>query len=147
MTPTTTTARTVRLLDALTPGDCDWCDHPIEPGQPIAILDGDTYVHATHRRYAACGHPRTPDNTVPNSRGGHRCRTCRDAANRRYRQAHPTPLARCNSCNDGACEPTTCGCDDPRPDGLGECARCRRLVLACSWHEGRPTEIDLGGAA
>lgn len=36
------------------------------------------------------------------------------------------------------CEPTTCTCADPRPDPIGECGRCRRLVLSHSWHHGRP---------
>lgn len=36
------------------------------------------------------------------------------------------------------CEPTTCTCDTPRPDGLGECQDCHRLALSHSWHNGRP---------
>lgn len=39
----------------------------------------------------------------------------------------------------GACEPTTCTCaDGGKPDGLGECGNCHRLVLSHSWHLGRP---------
>lgn len=37
-------------------------------------------------------------------------------------------------------EPLTC--TRPRPDGLGECRSCRRLVLAHSWHGGRPGPLD-----
>lgn len=37
-----------------------------------------------------------------------------------------------------SCEPTLCVCRAPKPNGLGECAGCKRLVLALSWHEGRP---------
>lgn len=43
------------------------------------------------------------------------------------------------------CEPTTCTCATPRPDGIGECAGCHRLVLSHSWHEGRPARRE--GAA
>ncbi len=38
-----------------------------------------------------------------------------------------------------ACEPTTCTCDEPTPNGLGECQSCFRLVLSHSWHAGIPS--------
>lgn len=44
------------------------------------------------------------------------------------------------------CEPTTCTCDTPFPDLLGECACCHRLVLTHSWHEGRPDAGERGAA-
>lgn len=47
--------------------------------------------------------------------------------------------------NTAVTEPTTCTCDTPRPDGIGECAGCHRLVLSHSWHEGRPKHRE--GAA
>ena len=31
-------------------------------------------------------------------------------------------------------EPTTCTCDEPDPDSVGECSRCRRLAMT---HEGQ----------
>lgn len=49
---------------------------------------------------------------------------------------HPVGTGRTDWCAD--CDPVTCTCNTPRPDGIGECAGCHRLVLTHSWHDGRP---------
>lgn len=95
-----------------------------------------------------CGHPRTPENSHSAGGGRFQCATCslRRAAGRFI----PTPCGTCGAplpggssryCNTD-CEPTTCTCDTPRPDGLGECAGCHRLVLTHSWHNGRPEPVE-----
>lgn len=100
-----------------------------------------------------CGHPRTPENTRKagfdhNGRQRYRCATC---------AKDKTPIL-CPTCGEllgmghtggyhsGTCEPTTCTCETPRPDGIGECGGCHRLALSHSWHAGRPT-VDERGVA
>lgn len=93
-----------------------------------------------------CGHPRTPENTVGEGPGRPgRCKACKYGRTIGGRYV-PVPCAGCGrgvgNGRTGWCEgcgdPTTCLCDHPEPDGLGECGRCHRLVLSHSWHEGRP---------
>lgn len=83
----------------------------------------------------------------PSCRAGeHNCKSCDcTCCNGANRAQHPkTPCRTCGEPTRTAsryhhdCEPTTCVCDVPRPDGLGECAGCHRLVLSHSWHNGRP---------
>lgn len=94
-----------------------------------------------------CGHPKTPENThkagyASNGQAQFRCAKCNT-------HRRDTPCATCGEpLGNGAghtggyhtevCEPTTCTCPVRRPNGLGECASCHRLVLSHSWHKGRP---------
>lgn len=90
------------------------------------------------------GHELTAGNVYVTPSTGHReCWTCKRARQRSYQ-----PVTLCPTCNDplgpgnapfhSGCEPFTCLCETPRPDGLGECGRCRRLVVSHSWHDGQP---------
>lgn len=112
-------------------------------------VNGEPYTGVI--RMFVCGHPKTPDNMYwAPSRRSPCCRECaRNRSRRHYADTHQPVI--CPTCDEplgtgghtfgyhsGVCEPTTCACETPEPDGLGECATCRRLVLSHSWHEGRP---------
>lgn len=101
------------------------------------------------------GHEMTPENVyvVPSS-GQRECRACKRDRARRHRTGTVEPLL-CPTCDEplgnvgnvryhAECEPTTCTCVTPRPDGLGECGGCHRLVLSHSWHDGvrRPLAVE-----
>lgn len=43
----------LRVFVAQYPGDCDRCGDPISPGEEIALMDDDSYVHAEHVTKAA----------------------------------------------------------------------------------------------
>jgi hypothetical protein len=108
--------------------------------------------------FRKCGHSRTEENVyryyrADRGRFVEQCRTCQTARGQRRYEKTREP-ATCNSCarplsegkrapggyHLGTCEPTTCTCDDGgRPNGLGECGVCHRLVLSHSWHAGAPT--------
>ena len=38
-------------------------------------------------------------------------------------------------------DPVDCTCDEPRPDAIGQCAWCRRLVITVAAPEGLAAEI------
>lgn len=105
------------------------------------IADGSPPYTGTTPTFRNCGHPRTPINMYSNGR----CVTCeRVRALEAYEPvlcgtcAKPLGPGRTNGFHR-PCEPTTCNCPGGgRPDGLGECGTCHRLVLTASWHDGRP---------
>lgn len=114
-----------------------------------AMAPGEPYTGTTST--FRCGHPKTDANTYwVQSRGRARYRRCRECVLARAAASYQPSV--CGTCGEpignsgrtggyhpGSCEPTTCTCPDGgRPDGLGECATCRRLVLSHSWHNGRP---------
>jgi hypothetical protein len=40
--------KALRVFEAMYRGTCDRCRDPIEPGEEIALMDDDSYVHAEH---------------------------------------------------------------------------------------------------
>lgn len=107
-------------------------------------VNGEPYTDAIPM--FRCGHLKTADNLTSRVR----CKECTNARSRAWHLANHQPVT-CPTCGEplgvgghtfgyhsGVCEPTTCTCETPNPDGLGECAACCRLVLSHSWHEGRP---------